>query len=40
MKMRPKKKTVENVKIDKEFRRIIEKNLRRDLELLESLAKI
>jgi len=37
---RKKKKTVEKVKIDKEFRRIAEKNLRRDLELLERLAKI
>ena len=35
-----KKKGVEKVKIDKEFRRIVEKNLRRDLELLERLAKI
>jgi len=35
-----KKKAVEKVKIDKEFRRIAEKNLRRDLELLERLAKI
>ena len=35
-----KKKDVERVKIDKEFRRIAEKNLRRDLELLERLAKI
>jgi len=35
-----KKKDVERVKIDKEFRRIVEKNLRRDLELLERLAKI
>ena len=37
---RKKKKGVEKVKIDKEFRRIVEKNLRRDLELLERLAKI
>jgi len=36
----PKKKKVEKVKIDKEFRRIAEKNLRRDLELLAKLAKI
>ena len=35
-----KKKPVENVKIDREFKRIIEKNLRRDRELLERLAKI
>ena len=35
-----KKKTVEKVKIDGEFRRIAEKNLRKDLELLERLAKI
>ncbi len=35
-----KKKGVESVKIDREFRRIVEKNLRRDLELLEKLAKI
>jgi len=35
-----KKEGVENVKMDKEFRRIVEKNLRRDLELLERLAKI
>jgi len=34
------KKKVEKVKIDKEFRRIAEKNRRRDLELLERLAKI
>jgi len=35
-----KKKGVEKPNIDKEFRRIAEKNLRRDLELLERLAKI
>ncbi len=35
-----KQKGVKKVKIDKEFRRIAEKNLRRDLELLERLAKI
>ena len=35
-----KKKSVEKPKIDKEFMRIAEKNLRRDLELLERLAKI
>jgi hypothetical protein len=35
-----KKKSVEKVKIDREFRRIAEKNLRRDRELLERLAKI
>ncbi len=40
MTLRPKKKTNRNVKIDKEFRRIAEKNLRRDHELLERLAKI
>jgi hypothetical protein len=34
------KKGVEKVKIDREFRRIVEKNLRRDRELLERLAKI
>lgn len=35
-----KKKGVEKPNIDKEFRRIAEKNLRRDLEVLEKLAKI
>jgi hypothetical protein len=35
-----KKKEVKRVKIDPEFRRIAEKNLRKDLELLERLAKI
>jgi hypothetical protein len=35
-----KKRVSEKVKIDKEFRRIIERNLRRDRELLERLAKI
>jgi hypothetical protein len=35
-----KKKGVEKVKIDREFRRIAEKNLRRDLRLLKRLAKI
>lgn len=35
-----KKKGAEKVKINKEFRRIAEKNLRKDLELLERLAKI
>ena len=35
-----KQKGVKKVSIDKEFRRIVEKNLRRDLELLERLAKI
>lgn len=35
-----KKKGVEKVKIDKEFRKIAEKNLLRDRELLERLAKI
>ncbi len=38
--MTQRKKSVEKVKIDKEFKRIIERNLRRDLELLERLAKI
>jgi len=41
MTQRPKKrKIVEKPKIGKEFRRIAEKNLRKDLELLERLAKI
>jgi hypothetical protein len=35
-----KKKRVEKVNIDKEFRKIAEKNLRKDRELLERLAKI
>jgi hypothetical protein len=35
-----KRKGVEKVKIDREFRRIAEKNLRRDFQLLERLAKI
>jgi len=35
-----KKKGVEKVSIDQEFRRIAEKNLRKDRELLEKLAKI
>jgi hypothetical protein len=35
-----KKKGVEKVKIDREFRRIAERNLRRDLRLLKRLAKI
>ncbi|HYY92295.1 MAG TPA: hypothetical protein VE955_09935 [Candidatus Dormibacteraeota bacterium] len=35
-----KKRAKEEVKIDEEFRRIAEKNLRRDRELLEKLAKI
>jgi len=35
-----KKKAAEKVKIDKKFRKIAEKNLRKDLELLERLAKI
>ena len=35
-----KKKSVEKVKIDREFRRIVEKNRRRDLELLKWHAKI
>ncbi len=41
MTQRPrKKKGVEKVSIDQEFRRIAEKNLRKDRELLEKLAKI
>ncbi len=41
MTQRPrKKKGVEKADIDKEFRKIAEKNLRRDRELLERLAKI
>ena len=41
MTKRPKKKKgVEKVSIDQEFRRIAEKNLRKDRELLEKLAKI
>jgi hypothetical protein len=37
----PKKKTArKRPEIDEEFRRIAEKNLRRDRELLEKLAKI
>jgi len=41
MTQRPrKKKGVEKVSIDQEFRRIAEKNLRKDRELLERLAKI
>ena len=35
-----KKKSVEKPKVGKDFKRIAEKNLRRDLELLERLAKI
>ena len=35
-----KKKNVEESNIDKEFRRIAEKNLRKDRELLEKLATI
>ena len=35
-----KKKGVEKPKIGKDSQRIVEKNLRRDLELLERLAKI
>jgi len=35
----PEKKDTEQVKIDKEFKKIIEKNLRRDIELLQRLAK-
>jgi hypothetical protein len=38
--MQSKRKTVKERKIDKEFRRIAEKNLRKDRELLEKLAKI
>jgi hypothetical protein len=41
MTQQPRKgKGVEKVKIDKKFRKIAEKNLRRDLQLLERLAKI
>jgi hypothetical protein len=40
MTAQPKKKPVEKVKIDNEFRRIAEKNLRKDRELLDRLAKI
>jgi hypothetical protein len=35
-----KKKGVEKPKIDKELKRIAEKNFRKDLELLERLARI
>jgi len=35
-----KKRGVEEARIDKEFRRIAEKNLRKDRELLERLARI
>ena len=35
-----KKKTPEEVKLDKEFRRIAEQILRKDRELFEKLAKI
>ncbi len=35
-----KKKRVEKVNIDKEFRKIAEKNLRKDRNLLEKLAKV
>jgi hypothetical protein len=38
--MQQKKKSVKKVKLDKEFLRIAEKNLREDRELLERLAKI
>jgi hypothetical protein len=34
------KKGVEKAKVNKEFKKIAEKNLRKDLELLERLAKI
>ncbi len=40
MTQQPKKKSVEKPKIGKDFKRIAEKNLRRDLELLERLARI
>ncbi len=42
MTQRPKKKKTaeKRPEIDEEFRRIAEKNLRKDLELLERLAKI
>ena len=35
-----KKQGVEKVSVDKEFRKIVEKNLRKDRELLERLAEI
>jgi len=35
-----KKKSVEKPKIGRDFKRIAEKNLRKDLELLERLARI
>ena len=35
-----KKKGVEKISVDEEFRKIVEKNLRKDRELLERLAKI
>ena len=35
-----KKKRVEKINIDKKFRKIAEKNLRKDRQLLEKLAKI
>ena len=40
MTQQPKKKSVEKPKIGKDFKRIAEKNLRKDRELLERLAKI
>jgi hypothetical protein len=41
MTQQPKRKTArKSPEIDEEFRRIAEKNLRRDRELLEKLAKI
>ena len=35
-----KRKGLEKISVDEEFRRIVEKNLRKDRELLERLAKI
>ncbi len=40
MTQQPKKKSVEKPKVGKDFKRIAEKSLRKDLELLERLAKI
>ncbi len=40
MTQQPRKKSVEKPKIGKDFKRIAEKNLRKDLELLKRLAKI
>jgi len=40
MTQQPRKKSVEKPKIVKDFKKIAEKNLRKDRELLERLAKI